>query len=90
MKTFRNAIATLLLAVWMLVSISITGMVYAVIGVSAGRGVLYEMERALGGFSIDVIPGVCLNILWAQMLLCLPVLILLSIPAVWLLGRKGK
>ena len=39
---------------------------------------------------MDVLPGVCMSILWAQVLLCLPVLILLSIPAVWLMGRKEK
>lgn len=87
MKSIQNAIAAVVLALWMLLSLSLATAFYLWIGVKAGRGVLPEMERALGGISLFIHPGLCLSILWTQLLICFPVLLVMAVPAVWWLKR---
>ncbi|HOW97078.1 MAG TPA: hypothetical protein P5567_09535 [Kiritimatiellia bacterium] len=87
MKSIQNVLAAVVLALWMLVSLSLATAFYMWIGVKAGPGALGEMERALGGITLFVHPGFCLRILWAQVLFCFPVLLAMAVPAAWWLRR---
>ena len=87
MKTFYNALAAVLLAIWMVVSLAVAGTFYVWIRTVVGNEDFWHLERSLGGFTIHLTKNASMDILWFQMLLVVPILILMSVPAIWIIRR---
>ena len=86
MKIIRHILAPFLLAIWMLVSFGIFEVIYIGIEWMVGYDEFYDLERTLGGVDFQL-ANRAMEYLWFPVLVSIPILILMAIPAVWLIRR---
>ena len=88
MKRLWDVLAPVVLAIWMMLSLAVAGVVYVGIKSNVGNEEFWHYERSLGGFTIHLTKNISMDILWFQILTFLPVLILMATPAVWIVRRR--
>ena len=87
MRPLYSAVASILLAIWMFVSLAVAGTIYVTIRTAVGNEDFWQLERSLGGFTVHLTKNASMDVLWFQMLVVIPVLILMSVPAIWMIRR---
>ena len=90
MKFPKLAIASIGLGLWTYVSVAIMSALYAVIGSQFEGRKFWDLERSFGGFTIPITKTVSADISWFQIGISLPMLIILAVPAVFVLDRVGR
>ena len=74
----------------MMLAFGIAAVAYAIIEEYIGPEGWLELDRLLDGFTIPTARYASITVYWSQILICLPVCILMAVPAVWLLQRDKR
>ena len=90
MKILRPLLSTVLLALWMTLSIAIASATYVGFRALLGPEEFDNLVYKLGSITIPLGGNTSMDIVFAHILFTFPVFMLMAALAVWLLQRKQK